>query len=306
MVDVPVLGMLFDSEKSARDCFEHFKRWAEASESGDAVGIGFIEFENNEYGMCIYQDVDLLIARTIPETIRPEVDPIFMFSSYIKIFPEQSRGYAWFKNAVTNSPFLLAPSTPNGPLLMDLVIQKRNVSFYKQSDVPEHSPEGVALRSRASGGETDLHRPIPESMKPRPQEVTARRRDQLRRFFPVTLERMSWNPSFSAAREHLLNEGFREWQLKQAWCNRSLRHRYREDFDKSEPNVVDVLIRLVNTYDTVATPEMPLNEGSIDILRGQIRADTVYLLASVLAPDQPDLDGQDVQVELSRCGFMED
>jgi hypothetical protein len=308
LVDAPVLAMIFDVEESARECFTHFTGWAKGSESGDAVGIGFVEFENNDYGMCIYQDYEMLLGRTIPERVRPEVDPIFMVFNYMKMFPGQSRGYAWFKSAVRDSPFVLVPAASGGAPMMDLAVTKRSVNFYKEHEVPEHSPEGAILRPRASGGETELNLPIPESVKPQPDQVATRRRRQLRRFFPVTLERMQWSSAFEAVRKSLLMEGFREWQVNQALCNISLRRRFPDEFGKgdSNVNVVDVLGRLVNTYEALGTSQVTSDEPEPSRLRAQIRADSAYLLKSVSAPEECDLDGLDVQAELSKRGFMGD
>jgi len=308
LVDPPVLAMLFDTKGSARECFAHFTGWAKGSESGDAVGIGFVEFESNEYAMCIYQDPEMLLRRTIPEAIRPEVDPMFMALTYMKVFPAQSKGYVWFKTAVRDSPFVLVPAASGDAPMMDLVVTKRSANFYREREVPEHSPEGAILRLRASEGETELHRPMPESMKPQPDQVAARRRHQLRRFFPVTLERMQWSEAFKAVRKNLLMEGFHEWQVNQAWCNMSLHRRFPDEFEKgdSNVNVVDVLGRLVNTYEALGTSQMTSEQLQPSRLRAQIRADSVYLFKSVLAPEEFHLDGLDIQAELSKRGFIGD
>jgi hypothetical protein len=306
LVNVPTLGMLFDSEDSARDCFDRLSNWATGSKSGDAVGIGFVEFKNGGFGMCIYQEHDKLAERTIPQEMRSELNPVFMTATYMKSFPRQSEGYSWFKVVAQNSPFLLVPAGKDAPPLWDKAIRKKNANFYPENEVPEHSAEGAVLRSSHAESDSQLHRPIPEAFELNPKGVIERRRSQLRRFFPVTLERTRKSEEYALSRAVLNGEGYRDWQIIQASCNLTLHCRFAEDFKTpgSKVNLVDILAKLVESYEPVSTAQTSRLEANIDVLRIQIDADAAYLLDN-LKRGGSSVNRSKTQAELLKRGFLD-
>ncbi|MGA9099257.1 MAG: hypothetical protein WB392_10030, partial [Methanotrichaceae archaeon] len=111
LVNSPLLTMVFKDDDGAQKCFTHFNSWCNSSGDGDIVGIGFIEFDSGEYGMCIYQEFDHVIKQCIPELLRSEVEPTLMSVGHLKMFPVQSEGYQWFKTLAEKEKFVLAPGT---------------------------------------------------------------------------------------------------------------------------------------------------------------------------------------------------
>jgi hypothetical protein len=120
LVDAPLLLMGFKNETIARQCFSHFVEWSGEDSDGDAVRISFVEFNNGEFGMCVSQDIERLLKRSIPEIYRKEVEPRIMVVGHLKTFPHQSDGYRWFKSGAMTSPFVLAPQSVNGEPIQEI------------------------------------------------------------------------------------------------------------------------------------------------------------------------------------------
>ena len=129
LANVPLLMMLFKDLEGGDKCFSHFNAWCNTSEGGDAVGVGFIEFNSGEYGICIYQEHDSVIEQCISELHRPEVEPTIMSIGHLKMFPEQSGSYRWFKALVEKEKFVLAPGTSEYGPMLDRGIIKRKAHF---------------------------------------------------------------------------------------------------------------------------------------------------------------------------------
>ncbi len=311
LVDAPMLVMVFESEATGRECFRHFKGWCEASGSGDAVALGFVELGTTEYVMCLYPEHERLVQRIIPDTYRPEVVPIIFTVGHSKTFPRQSGGYDWFKRAVGRSPFVVAPATPDGSVMTDMAFYKTEVGFYREDDLPENSMELSLMRIRLD--EEDTHGPEPVETEASPREAAERRRSQLSRFFPVTLERLSFAPDFQRTLGQLTGEGYQEWQVLQAGCNLALRSYAPDLFSPSEedddsaeePNRADILDYLLNQSEDAMGTFPPTGEMTASALREQIAADIRHLLSYVAGPDAPDPPPEDLQAELANRGLLE-
>jgi hypothetical protein len=109
LIKPPVLYYLFDDENSARKCFTIFKKWVDYSNDGDAVSLTFIEFDDGAYGLITAPDLDRLIDRTLPSSVREEFEPLAITANRMLEVPRQSDHYRWFKAAVTASPFVVVP-----------------------------------------------------------------------------------------------------------------------------------------------------------------------------------------------------
>lgn len=313
LVNAPLLVMIFKDRDVGRECFSHFKGWSDASGDGDAVGLGFIEFENGDYGLCIYPENQHLIERTIPEIFRSEVESIIVSASYLKVFQQRGGHYDWFKSAVQTSPFVLAPGTMESSPMLDLAIRKRRIHFYQENDIPEHTMEAALMRSRQANGAGELHRSISPDIKPSAQEINGRRQSQLNRFFPVTLEYLRFNPRFVRVQKRLIEEGYREWQILQAVCNMTLKHRAPQLFDTSKVSSgssqesetkMKILDYLLTNFEDVSITFPSLSRFSSAKLRKQIEADEYDLLQYVTAPDVPKIPTNELGNELAKYGLL--
>ena len=308
LVDPPVLVMAFRDKTMGRECFTHLKGWSDASEDGDAVGIGFIEFGVEEYGLCVYQEPKRLTDRVLPKSHQDESEPLLINVGYIKRFPKASQGYAWFKSMTERSPFVLAPGTIDGELMLDLAIRKREVNFYQQDNIPEHTMESVLVKPYISGAEKSPKPSPTPNLKLSPLEIFQRRRSQLARFFPVTLERLRFSPLFSQTKQKLVKEGCQEWQVTQAGCNLVLKYRLPELFAKTDDDQYDamgVLDYLLTYSEDVSSKLPPDQELSIEQLLEQIKADTYELIRYVIDNQPPEINNCDLQLMLLEHGLLE-
>ncbi|MGC2236789.1 MAG: hypothetical protein WA584_11550 [Pyrinomonadaceae bacterium] len=303
LIDVPLLVMLFENEDVARECFLHFKSWG----SGDAIRISFIELNNGGFLMCTSQDMNHLLEQSIPERFREEFEARIFVLVHPKEFPNPSEGLKWFRSRTLLSPFVLVPQTVNGQPMRELAIQKREVNFFTENEITDSFIEYSVVKNRNSSQMPEFHREIPSEMRYSATEIFVRRMNQLRRFFPVTIERLTLNKTFNQIKQSLIEEGFREWQILQAGCNLVLKQAEPELFkvntESTEQQLKEletkVLIFLIDNYETLSSPTF--SEDIIDItkIKEQIYADSFTLLRYVLDKDVPDDDLSYSQHELA-------
>jgi hypothetical protein len=319
LVNPPLLTIMFDTTEAARECFAHFIRWGGASGDGDAVRISFVELDDGGYGMCTSQDMEKLLNRVVPEMYRDEVEPRIMVVGHLKTFPQMSEGYLWFKSRVETSPFVLAPSSRETPPMREFAIRKREVNFYHERDLSEHSVEASLIRNRNATEEVMRSRTIPPEIRFGAKSFSERRRSQLRRFFPVTLERLSFNKPFSRLKEQLISEGFREWQIVQAACNIALRCRASELFasnnsdeegassgEQSRSPALNILGHLLNNPEDINVPFPSEDQLSAAPVREQIYADAYELLRYFTDSNQAEVQPVDLQSELAKHNLLDE
>ncbi|HYP41598.1 MAG TPA: hypothetical protein VEX13_14665 [Chloroflexia bacterium] len=310
MIAEPLLMMIFSNELDAQIAFNHFKRWSDNSGSGDAVAINFIEHDNGEYSVSIGPEMDRLITRCFGANFRDEVDPIVQVAYFSKTFPAQSRYYHAFKAIAQGGAFQLLPATNMG-YMPEWTITKQEVSFYD-----EHTAHRSGMLSIDHSGEplTEPEGP-PAPPPPEPADVDKRRREQLDRFYPVTLTRLRREKVYEAARETLKAEGFAEWQVTQAACNISLRYRapqllspdrseVSEDRSGSAPGKIEVLEYLVSHYEEANLRLPPAEALTAHTLAAQIAADSRDLLDHFPTIDTQSLQPAELQRVLLEQGLV--
>jgi hypothetical protein len=299
LINPPRLTLVFSNTEVARECFRHFNEWSGDSSDGDAVRISFIEFNDGGYGICISQEVNRLIGRMIPDIIREEVELRIMNSGRMKTFPRQSEAYKWFKSVTEKSPFVLAPAVTGEDPIRELAIRKREIYYFQEGDIPEHSLESSLLRGRDIKEAEERIRDIPDEVRFGRDGIHNRRRRQLSRFFPVTIERLSLNKDFLQTKSQLSSEGYQEWQVVQAACNIALRHSapglFTPDVDTADdldiPDDQDdvhtrrvtlrILQFLLANHESVVRVLPPNEQLLISAMKAQIQADSYVLLKHV-------------------------
>jgi hypothetical protein len=198
---------------------------------------------------------------------------------HLKTFEEKSNGYHRFKSIINAGKFILAPGTSEYGLMLDHAIIKRKVQFYSEKDIPENTMENLLVNSRESKGKAGLQKHSPSELIPTAREIHERRCFQLRRFFPVTIERLRLNQEFLEIKKGLIKEGHKEWQIFQAACNICLIHRvpalFAPDDNPSELHQTDsisirILDYLLANIEDLSSPLPQLEELSVEIMRRQI------------------------------------
>lgn len=297
-----VLLFVFEDLASAHGCFKVFNDWITSPEGdGDTVAITFIEFDDDSYGSVVGPEMTHLINQSIPEKILNEVDPISQLMYRMIHVPNQSGWYRWFKSSAEHSPFVVMPATKDGPI-ENLAFRKRNVEFLRAEDVPSNHPayfftqkDGVARRNE--------YRPVLE-----PDGLYERRKQQLKRFFPVTLERLLLNQHFEVLKQSPQLDAFSDWELRQAVCNLTLKYRAPELFAtivEGYPQAALIEFHLDNP-EIVDFPPLPDSNLSIEALFGQALANRRYLLDYVSETvDSSTVSDEDVSKQLADLGFTQ-
>lgn len=314
LVDAPLLLMGFKNVTIARECFSKFAEWSGEDGDGDAVRISFVEFNDGEFGMCVSQDIERLLKRNIPEIYRKEVEPRIMVVGHIKMFPHQSDGYKWFKSGAMTSPFVLAAQSVNGEPIKDLALRKREINFYSEDEIPEHTLEISLVRHRNAKEERHVRREIPREFRFGKEGLHERRRIQLSRFFPVTLERLRFSKEFSQIRRQLTSEGFHDWQVIQAGCNIALQHLAPGLFkdagegpDSVQRDVIaqKILTFLIDTHQPLSLASIPMDQFNVAVLKEQVYADSSALLRYILENEIEVSDPNSLQGELARHNLLD-
>ena len=309
LINPPRLSLVFSNVEVARKCFTHFKSWSGESEDGDAVRISFVEFKDGGYGICISQEVDRLVNRLLPEIFRKEVELRIMNAGRMKTFPKQSAAYKWFKSATEQSPFVLAPQAIESAPIRELAIRKREIYYFQENNIPEHSLENSLVRSKDIKVEQETRRQIPQGIRFRRDGIYNRRQMQLSKFFPVTIERLNFNKDFLQTKTQLVGEGYQEWQIVQAACNIALKQSEPELFTNEKDNpeedqgdtvTMKVLNFLLKHHEDLERVLPSKKQLSIANLRTQIRADAYELLKYVTESDCKDIKPSDLQNELEK------
>lgn len=305
LIKPPILCYLFGNENSARECFTIFKRWVDYSHDGDAVSLTFIEFDDGAYGLITGPDVRRLIDHALPSSIQEEFEPLAITANKMLEVPEQSADYRWFKAAVTTSPFVVAPAAVKSGPLMNLAFRKREATFLRASEVPEGHPAYVYAQRRARAQKEFKRQnpPVPPSA-----EVFLQRERQLKRFFPVTLERLRFNKQFMDVQRSLERRGFHAWQIRQAACNLTLKKRKPRLYSIAEQEnasgpaaIVTHLLEHEETIDEEALPSAELHE---EALRAQIIADGLALLRHLDPKIPENLSPKATRGRLQKMGML--
>jgi hypothetical protein len=277
----PFACIVFENDNKGRECFQHFKRWAEGSKDGDAVSLSFIETREGGYAVSIYPEYGLLVDRCIPKYLQPEVSPIvFAPVSFPLTVDKISTHYLFFKGESQDKPFLFCGASKLGKLFLESAMVKRKVNFFKEDEIPEHTPESAYSRLNPEENRDSVN----EKKAPPKEEsevVYKRRWKRLKTYLPITMERLEYSAKFQSSKVALLSEGFADWQILQAACNMvvSMRMCQKLHFDDLEEKsaAADILEFLLKGFE-IANDGFPREMFSEEALRDQIIADSNELL----------------------------
>lgn len=279
----PFACIVFENEDKGRECFQHFKRWAEGSKDGDAVSLSFIETTKGGYAVCVYPEYGLLVDRCIPKYLQAEVSQLIMASiSFPLTVDKISPHYLFFKAEAEDKPFIFCGASRTGQLFLESAIVKRKIHFFNESEIPEHAPESAYSRLNSAENKENI---IEKKASPKetPEVVYQRKWKRLKNFLPITIEKLNYSVKFQSSKAVLLSEGFAAWQILQAACNIvvSMRMCNKPLFEGLEEKsaAADILEFLLNGFET-PNDDFPQDIFSDEALREQIVADSNELLRS--------------------------
>ena len=297
MANVPILSLFLESDADARSLFDRFRTWSSEEFYARGVRFSFAEFADNTFGLCVVQDESALLRRLISSELNDEVDPVAFVVGHLKRLSQLSESYRRFKTKSHGRPILIGAVTPSG-VLPDCEIVVEAISYYNENSAPNDSIERFLLSCpRDDAGSS----PIPQHTERHvltPEEIAVRRSRQIRRFFPVTLERLRTAEAFQRVADDLRKDGYSVWQIHQAACNMTLDARFPDVFAASRAdgdmknvsvNVVENLRLLLEGYEDpqVSFPIQRLVDNGA--LRQQIALDSRYLLEWLTSGSSTDL-----------------
>lgn len=289
MADTPALRLSFTSESDARELFRRFRAWSSEGFYARGVRFSFMEFPDGSFGLSVVQDPDALRERLQTRALVGEAIPLVMAVGYATRCPKMDQQYRAFQIGVRDRPVLITAESATGPL-PECILRQETLPYYREGRVPEDAFERALFESRGVAKE-DALRPRGDLTIPTAEAIHERRRKQMRRFFPFSLERLRTSDAFGSAVKDLEREGYRRWQVCQAACNLTLPSRFPDHFDTSTPQDgserrrggMDVLERLLGSHES---PEGGLSVSGLlepGALREQIAADARYLLGWLAA-----------------------
>jgi len=271
-------SLIFENKTKGRECFEHLKKWVDTSGDSKAVVLSFIEKRDGGYKVCIYPEFKLLEKRCIPEYMIDEVQPIFTVPITFPIVVEKvSQNYYEFKRQAVKKPYIFCGASREGEMFLDLAIQKRNVNFFQEGNIPEDAPEKAFERkynqSQITGKKILLNNP---------SEIFRRRKKKLKNYFPISIAKLEYMHNFIQVRTQLIEIGYQEWQINQAACNLIVSYRMVKKLffqglegKVASSQILNYLLDSFEEYENIIPDE---TEFSLDNLKRQIKADMKELL----------------------------
>jgi hypothetical protein len=214
--NAPFLAMIFEDEGIGRRLFsEHFMKWVQSSGSGDAIDISFVEWNDGSYTMGLAPNIEYLVKRTLPNVNDEEVEILPMVLSKFKEFPNRSKYFMEFKRMARTNPVLFVPADRNMRVMDDLLIVKYKINFLNEGNAADDWIGEIMLRNRKlEKGRYEAPIPLEDY-----QTVSKRRNKMMKKYFPITLERIYVSEKYKQVSSSLQNNEYAEWQIQQGFCN---------------------------------------------------------------------------------------
>ena len=227
-LSVPTITLVGRNEEPLRKAFDEFSVWAESTDA-DAIELTIVFTKDGGYRLCINPETSALYKRLLQyDTV---VNPLAFQVTWIKPLYTTSqplKDLRAYLSAGSIRPFLLQASRYTGllvkgshpipELLMPISsrqeLLKFEIRFVDQGSKDDLFWQRIALGSEHVGQKPSTKAPtIPKSF------VWKRRRDSLKRLFPVTLWRSKSCEGAAELRCAAQRRGLREWQIDQAIGN---------------------------------------------------------------------------------------
>ena len=227
-VGVPAITLVGRNKEPLGKAFEEFSNWAESTDA-DAIDLTLVFAKDGGYRLCITPEISALYKRALKyETV---VNPMAFQMIWIKIIETTSQPLVELREMLSAGivrPFLFGAACYTGilqgdkppiPEFFEPIYHREELLKFEIRFVDEGSKDdlhwqrialGVSDHERRSAA---VDRTIPKSA------VWYRRKEALKRLFPVTLWRSKSLEKSTEIRRISEIRGLREWQIDQAICN---------------------------------------------------------------------------------------
>ena len=243
--------LMFENEVYGKKVIQCFTNWISSSNgNGDALGLDIIEHDDGGgYTLCFYQDIDILLKRSIPEHIRDWVTPLYAGVTFFKVIDNVSEYYNWFKKALKFSKCHIIGGSSRSPFFEFPQIVKSKINVYKESNIPENShlqvygaKKGITIKN----GKKEF-----DEVKRKDAEES--REKNIKYFYPITYDRLA-NQGFLGNIVSELEKDFERILIIQAICNLTLYFRLEKEGEvKSlgENYYMVILEYLLENYESI-------------------------------------------------------
>ena len=225
---VPAITLLGRNEHPLRKAFEEFSNWASCTDA-DAIEITLVFTKEGGYRLCINPEITAFYKRVFRyDTV---VNPMAFQLIWIKPIDTISKALIDMRRILSTGiirPFLLQAARYSGislsakafnPRLIEPISFGQELLKFEISFVDEDSADNPLWQRIAQGDhDPDSDSTSVDTSTPKPL-VWTRRKEAIKRLFPVTLWRSRSLETTVALRRAAGALGLFEWQIDQALCN---------------------------------------------------------------------------------------
>lgn len=213
-VDIPCVGIMFEDIEKGIRIFKLLQSWDCEPGSGRGTDISFTENQAaNSYTMAIGPNISEMIRRLLDSSMQEDYSLMTMGLTVGKTI-DLSENFRWLRNQTRSKPIVFAPGDKVRIAPIENALAKSDVKFFDNANLPKDTIEYAM-----SSGEAESDRPRdPKPLPIDPIQIAVKRERQLKRFFPIAMERLKHNPTFIQITKQL-RRNHEHWQLVQAACN---------------------------------------------------------------------------------------
>jgi hypothetical protein len=276
---VPVqIAFIFQNEDPAKLFFDCLLHWVKNSDNdGDAVSIEFIENLKGGYTLAIYPEIERFIKRMIPDHLIDRVSPIMMTQTQYKEIEQVSPSYHNFKSNWEKARKIAIGYVIGSPGK----IQKQSTKYFTKSEFKFYQKDNIPLNSAAEMYNLIQKKQLfnknnhPSPPKDSLEDISKRRKSEIKNFFPVTYNKIVNNNWLSTKVNELEKRKYNFECIIQAICNIILFERIKQDRSSLDDNVsidnpINILDYLLSTYESFSSYFPDDSFFSISVIENQI------------------------------------
>jgi hypothetical protein len=273
-VDVPCVGIMFEDIEKGIRIFKLLQSWDCEPGTGRGTDISFIENQKaNSYTMTLSPNTPEMIRRMVGLSMQEDYSVITIGPTIGKTI-NLSENFHWLRGQPRNKPIVFAPGNKIAIAPIENALAKIDVQFFDVANLPKNTIEfAMSSGVEESNPLKDLE---PASINP--VEIAAKRNRQLKRFFPIALARLKYNPTFIQITKQL-HSRYERWQLVQAACNIICNERFPNFRNKDGKLDFHIVYNELRQSPEKIGDEIPLRmEFRPEAIEAQVTQDMAYLL----------------------------
>ena len=212
--DVPCVGVMFEDVEKAIRLFKLLQSWDCEPGSGCGTDISFIEDRAaNSYTMVVGPNIPEMIRRLLDPSMLEDYSLMTLGLTMGKTIT-LSENFRRLRSQPRGKPIVFAPGDKESIASTEHALAKADVQFFDKENVAKDTIEYAMSSDVVQSAYPSDPRPLPLD----PIQITAKRERQLRKFFPIAMARLEYNPTFAKTTEHLQRR-YEHWQMVQPACN---------------------------------------------------------------------------------------